>query len=705
MENIERLHPRAFTKFCMSIGMVPSSYTSALTYEEQLLWFCSYLEKNVIPAVNNNAEALEEVQNLMVQLQDYVNNYFDNLDVQEEINNKLDDMAEQGQLTDIIAQYLQLAGVLAYDNKAAMKAAENLVAGSIAKTLGDTSYQDGYGYFYKVRQVRNTDIIDDILIVQLHDVNLVAERIPEPEIGHLENLKTNDKGTIIDAINNSFSSQTLEMGKSVTYDLPSTDTIGHVQASCTNGNYLYTAVVGDTNVYPIGYIYVFNIVTNEYVEKYTVNNMYHGNDMCYLNGKIYIARVDDNKLTEYDLSNNTSTTIEPFSEYSDYLTVGISTLNDRLVAWLSPSPDNVQTNLLSDKFVMINNDETLTELEFEDPYKVLNVITGYITRQQFDIDEESNLVYFLIQNPNVLVEATIINNKIKLQSLYNIPSADFSENLIGETESIAVVKNNSFSKGSLFLTAREFKSLKDGTQYGKDTIQNYIVNPKISTTFFASSSKGYHQGQQNHFNYLTVKKNNVSNLIETGSSDYPIKDLIRAMNQVKWLKEGSAVIIRDSESYYLPYLFGYDVKILIDTGCSPTIYLGDIDNCKINIETTGTGKLTIRPVNSNKRITITQSEIRLYGASSASIEFINCQIQLQESKFSDRNTKVTINESVSSGYAFQVLSTSIMHDQTTFDISTSDKYFYYSNGSVLITDKSGANVVKAGYAVLIPITA
>ena len=106
MENIERLQPRAFTKFCMSIGMVPSSYTSALTYEEQLLWFCSYLEKEVIPAVNNNAEALQEVQNLMVQLQDYVNHYFDNLDVQEEINNKLDEMVESGEFDNILNEYI-----------------------------------------------------------------------------------------------------------------------------------------------------------------------------------------------------------------------------------------------------------------------------------------------------------------------------------------------------------------------------------------------------------------------------------------------------------------------------------------------------------------------------------------------------------------------------------------------------------------------
>ena len=66
MKEIDKLQPRAFTRFCMSIGAVPSSYLEALSVEGQLLWFCSYLEKEVIPAVNNNAEAVTELQNLYI---------------------------------------------------------------------------------------------------------------------------------------------------------------------------------------------------------------------------------------------------------------------------------------------------------------------------------------------------------------------------------------------------------------------------------------------------------------------------------------------------------------------------------------------------------------------------------------------------------------------------------------------------------------
>ena len=166
-----------FRHFCMTIGAIPTSYKESLTYYEMLEWLCKYLEETVIPAVNNNAEALEELQTAFVTLKDYVDHYFDNLDIQTEINAKLDEMAESGELADIIAQYLQLSGVLAYDSVADLKAATNLVNGSFAETYGYYNYKDGGGALYKVRNVINTDEPDDVTVIALADENLVAELI------------------------------------------------------------------------------------------------------------------------------------------------------------------------------------------------------------------------------------------------------------------------------------------------------------------------------------------------------------------------------------------------------------------------------------------------------------------------------------------------------------------------------------------------
>ena len=193
MNTIDTIDNRPFKHLITTIGALPTSFIDSMSYYEMLAWLCDYLEKQVVPAVNNNAEALTE-------LKDYVEHYFDNLDVQEEINTKLDEMAESGELTDIIAQYLQLAGILAYDTIADMAAAENLAEGSTARVLGDTAYQNGDGAYYKVRQLINTDVVDGYYLVAIADQpTLVAERIVCNKLSHYV-IKTTDTVAKIAAI-------------------------------------------------------------------------------------------------------------------------------------------------------------------------------------------------------------------------------------------------------------------------------------------------------------------------------------------------------------------------------------------------------------------------------------------------------------------------------------------------------------------------
>lgn len=150
----------------------------AITNYQLFSKMVEYLNK-----VIENEKELEKVNNELIDafnsLKDYVDNYFENLDVQDEIDNKLDEMAESGQLTDIIAQYLGLAGVLAFDTVADLVSALNIVNGSICKTLGNLSYNDGKGAFYKIRTVTSDDTIDGVNIIALDVSNtLIAELIP-----------------------------------------------------------------------------------------------------------------------------------------------------------------------------------------------------------------------------------------------------------------------------------------------------------------------------------------------------------------------------------------------------------------------------------------------------------------------------------------------------------------------------------------------
>lgn len=113
-------------------------------------------------------------------LTDFVSNYFDNLDVQEEINNKLNEMAEDGTLQEIITSYLNVNGILAFNTVNDMKNATNLINGSFVKTFGKNNLNDGLGRFYKIREITNTDVIDNINIIPINTNNtLVAELINE----------------------------------------------------------------------------------------------------------------------------------------------------------------------------------------------------------------------------------------------------------------------------------------------------------------------------------------------------------------------------------------------------------------------------------------------------------------------------------------------------------------------------------------------
>lgn len=140
----------------------------------------------IINSVNLIGEQAENLTNAYNALKDYVDNYFNNLDVQDEIDNKLDDMAEQGQLAEIIAQYLSVQAVLGFATIAEMSTAEYLVDGAYMRTYGNTTLNDGDGGFYFAREIQNTDVVDGYYIVALNDPDLVAVRCSDGRLDTIE---------------------------------------------------------------------------------------------------------------------------------------------------------------------------------------------------------------------------------------------------------------------------------------------------------------------------------------------------------------------------------------------------------------------------------------------------------------------------------------------------------------------------------------
>lgn len=156
--------PFAFQKFCIRIGAIPKNYTEALTVEEQILYFIDFLQNTVIPSININADTVNGLINEFNKLYNYVHNYFDNLDVQEEVNNKLNQMVEDGTLAQIINEEIfnelntkvnnleiKIENVeKVYKTVNDMKNDPNIAENYIVQTLGFYNENDGGGAYYLI---------------------------------------------------------------------------------------------------------------------------------------------------------------------------------------------------------------------------------------------------------------------------------------------------------------------------------------------------------------------------------------------------------------------------------------------------------------------------------------------------------------------------------------------------------------------------
>lgn len=192
MNNVEKIKPSGiFTNYIYKA--IPLAFDESMSYYETLCGVLSLL-KTQEEVINNNAD-------LLAELELYVQNYFKNLDVQTEINNKLDEMAQSGQLADLIAQYLQIQSLLTFNNVNDMQKSTNLVNGSFAKTYGYYEYNDGGGNLYKVREITNTDIIDNMTLFALPDNRLVVELVNNGDYINIKCLGANENEDITNILN------------------------------------------------------------------------------------------------------------------------------------------------------------------------------------------------------------------------------------------------------------------------------------------------------------------------------------------------------------------------------------------------------------------------------------------------------------------------------------------------------------------------
>ena len=108
--NYRSLQPFRF--WCQKV--LPLVYDDSLSYYELLCKVVDYLNKTMedVETLHGDVTGLHEAY---VKLQGYVNDYFNNLDVQVEINNKLDVMANDGTLSSIVSNFIQVSPIFVDD--------------------------------------------------------------------------------------------------------------------------------------------------------------------------------------------------------------------------------------------------------------------------------------------------------------------------------------------------------------------------------------------------------------------------------------------------------------------------------------------------------------------------------------------------------------------------------------------------------------
>ena len=135
-------NPGAFRFWCQKV--LPLVYDDSLSYYETVNKIVVYLNK-VIEDVGKMGEDVTALHEAYVKLQDFTNEFFDNLSVQDEVDNKLDRMAEDGSLTELVMPFFLVYKEQLDEDNAQFKADINADMENFKRGVNDdmTGYKEG----------------------------------------------------------------------------------------------------------------------------------------------------------------------------------------------------------------------------------------------------------------------------------------------------------------------------------------------------------------------------------------------------------------------------------------------------------------------------------------------------------------------------------------------------------------------------------
>lgn len=480
-----------FKYFCQTIGNLPTSYLESMTYYETLVWLCNYLKETVIPTVNNTGNAVTELQGLYLQLQDYVNTYFDNLDYISVINQKLDSMAEDGTITSLIEQYMTPFitnmdnRIDAIDTKVNRSIGNNPIPVTSVDSMTDTSRiyvntTDGNWYYY--------DDTNWVIGGAYQSIELANKSVSFNKIANATYNLLNTKYKEVDFVGTGL---TLGMGFSVQNDrITSVNNAGRCRFTLTIPSGILITFNNPNNLYKYG---VYSAPRNtyepiidriglanysaDYNELYLPSDNYDG----VVSYRVTMGFADDRNVTE----DNVNELINAMKIYQ------------------------IETNLtgrnIIDKTLGINDNFDINTSDDNIPYTIYN----YSLSSNSELRKDStafSILFPIKDNTNYYVKVAGSYNHSKIALLYDTPDELFKnweelENFVNVSRNVtgwAINTSDNQTSGNITFNSRQnnykyaFIYLYNGNnpniniQVSKNAMPSYvepsnIIYPEIET--------------------------------------------------------------------------------------------------------------------------------------------------------------------------------------------------------------------------------
>lgn len=458
-----------FIVFCQKT--IPLAFDESMSFMEAIYALKAYLENEIVSTVNTNAQAVADLTNLVNQLQDYVEHYFDNLDVQEEINNKLDAMVEDGTLQEIITAYIQSNVAWCFDTVADMKLAENLISGSYAQTLGFYSANDGGGAMYKITDSGTANEMDVIAIGATLYANLqYGNEINVKQLGaYGDNTHSDDTFIARGVTLANSTSLPLEIPEG-TYKIDNAITMKHIKINCigyiNNANLLTLGANSSGGTKTNVYMYRCNNVQIEGAKNSYFNIEHAGNITLYADGNsanntsIAYNKIDGIACTGFTISgenggwiNENEINIKRCS--GNILITGDYSHNNNHITdiCIEGADKNIQIDIGHDNYIYYRGESNPTVSIENSIYCFGNVVAKQYTSifyrlfDQAEINANNTLNFIGKQNqPTIKLQQIMAVNKKTMKSLNADLYINSSDLIVGNSK---VLYQNSNLNGNL----------------------------------------------------------------------------------------------------------------------------------------------------------------------------------------------------------------------------------------------------------------